>query len=203
MTDSNDFKWKIVERWQEYRSEIRVNILRVSCILVFYGIELVNFFGLKIGSLELVKVVDLEFHKKVSYLALAWSLMAGAVFFCLIQRFFPPILKYLTTSFDLLALTILLFIADGALSPLIICYFLIVMLSASRFNLLLVRFTTAGAVLGYLFTNGYARWRDLPRPPHYHLLIFTVTIVLTGIILGQIVRQARSLSEEYLLRSQN
>lgn len=200
MTIDRNFKWKIVQRWQEYRSEEIVNILRMVCIIIFYLVELINFHGLKVGPVEFNKVVNLEFHKWVSLLAYSWGGLAVGIFFSLRRGIFPAFFKYLTTGMDLVLLTALLLLAEGAKSPLIVCFFLVILLSGIRMNLYLVRFSALGAILSYWFLNEYSRWRDLPLPPPFHLLIFTSALALAGIILGQLVRQIRSISEEYCFR---
>ena len=44
-----DPQWRIVERWQEYEGELRANLLRIAGIGLFYGIKLLNYYGLRLG----------------------------------------------------------------------------------------------------------------------------------------------------------
>jgi len=95
-----------------------------------------------------------------------------------------------------------LVVADGPKSPLMVGYFLLIALSTLRFNLPLVRATTAGAMLCYLFLLGYARWfteRDV-TVPRYHQLIVLLALGLTGIIVGQVIRRVRELAQQYAAR---
>jgi hypothetical protein len=200
MVTEENFKWKIVQRWQEFRIEALVNFLRLSCIILFYLIELINFHGLKLGPIEINKVVDLSFHKLISALALLWGAISIGIFLFLRERIFPSLFKYLTTGLDLIFLTLILFLADGARSPLVVCYFLIIILSSIRMNLFLVRFSTLGALTGYWLLNVNVLSHHLPPPPFYHSLIFSSALLLTGIFLGQLTRQIRSVSEEYRSR---
>jgi hypothetical protein len=194
-------QWHIVGRWQEFRGEGRANLLRLLALVVFYGIELLNFHGLDLGFIQFPKVVDVRFHQVVTALTVSWGAVAALVLVCLRQQKFPGGLKFLAAGSDLFFLTFVLLVADGTSSPLVVAYFLVVALSALRFNVTLVQFSTAGAVIGYLFLMGYGRMKELPRPPHYHSLIFLAALIWTGIIVGQVVRRVRALSEDYAARS--
>ena len=62
---------------------------------------------------------------------------------------------YLATAWDLLMLTMVLLIADGARSPLTVGYFLVIGLAALRFSLPLIRFATVVAISGYFYVAHY------------------------------------------------
>ncbi len=194
--------WFIVGRWQEYEGEARANLLRVLGIALFYLVELIDYHGLHLGSLEMPPVVGPGFHTAVTALTVAWVMVALGVFLCRHLQFFPASLKYLSTACDILFLTAILVVADGPRSPLVVGYFLVIALAGLRFNLPLIWFATAGVAGGYLFLLGYARWfagRDL-RVPRYQQAIVLLALVLTGVILGQLVRRVRWLAEEYARR---
>ena len=93
-----DPQWRIVERWQEYEGELRANLLRIAGIGLFYGIELLNYYGLRLGSIEMPKVVELPFHQSVTALAVAWSAVCLGVLLCLKMRVFPAGLKFFSTT---------------------------------------------------------------------------------------------------------
>jgi len=197
--------WFIVRRWQEYDAESRANLLRVIGIGAFYTLELVNVEGLLLGWLQLpaVEGVKGDFHAAVTALAVAWTMIALATQVCLRRHIFPAALKYITTTCDVVLLTAILIVADGPRSPLVIGYPLLVALAALRFSLPLVWWGTATAAGGYLFLLGYARWftdRDL-AVPRYQQLIYLLAILLTGVVLGQIVRQAHRMAEQFAARS--
>ena len=194
--ERSDISWFVIRRRLEYDGEGRANLLRIIAIAAFYGIELINFHGLKLGFLELPRQegVDRTFHTAVTTLAVAWVALGLGVQFCLRRRIFPASLKYVATGADIVFLTSVLVIADGPRSPLVVGYFLLVPLAALRFSLPFVRFATAGTMLGYLFLCGWARWfseRDL-RVPRYHQLMVLLAVLLSGIILGQVVRRVRA-----------
>jgi hypothetical protein len=197
-----DRPWFIVGRWQEYEGEARANVLRILAIGAFYVVELINYHGLRLGAVEFPPVSGRWFHQIATALAVVWVLGALAILLGLRQRFFPASLKYLSTGMDLLLLTGLLMIANGPRSPLVVGYLLLVVLATLRFSLALVWFATAGAVAGYLFLIGYARW-GIPQDlgvPRYHELIFLLSLILTGIVLGQVIRRVRDLAKDYAAR---
>ena len=199
--DADDRSWYIVGRWQEYQGEGRANLLRIIGIAAFYGVELANYRGLRLGFFEMprIETVDRPFHLAVTALAVAWTMTALAVHICLRRQVFPASLKLLSTGADIVLLTCVLCVSNGPRSPLVVGYFLIVALAALRFSLPLVRFATAGSMLGYLAVLGHAKWlavRDL-RVPRYHEVMFLLVLALTGITIGQVLRAVRSMAVEY------
>jgi hypothetical protein len=202
--DAEDRSWYIVARWREYEGEGRANLLRIVGILAFYLVELANHRGFRLGVFEVPRIesVDRPFHLAVTALAVAWVMTALVVQICLRRQVFPASLKYLSTVADLVLLTCVLGVSNGPRSPLIVGYFLIVALSALRFSLPLVRVATVGGMLGYLALLGHAKWystRDL-RVPRYHELIFLLALGLTGVTIGQVLRQVRTTALEYAAR---
>jgi hypothetical protein len=196
-----DRQWFIVGRWQEYEGEARANTLRIIAIGAFYIVELINYHGLRLGFFEMPKVVDQTFHQAVTALAVAWTVVGLGVLFCLSHRFLPRLLKFVSTGCDILLLTLILIVASGPSSPLVVGYFLLIALSTLRFNLPLVRFATVGSMAGYLCVLAHAKWfaADL-RVPRYHQIIFLLALALSGIVLGQVIRRVRHMAREYAER---
>lgn len=183
-------EWFIAGRWQEYEGEGRANLLRIVGIGAFYAVELINYHGVHLGVLEMPAVVDLPFHQATTALAVAWVMVCLGVFLCLRERFFPAALKFISTGCDIVLLTAILTIADGPRSPLVVGYFPLLVLAAMRFSLSLVWFAALGSASRYLFLLGYAKWfsqRDL-RVPRFQELIVLLALALSGIVLGQIIR---------------
>ena len=197
---AKDFQWFVAERWQEYYGENHANKLRLICIASFYVIELINYFGLDLGFFRMPRAVDEHFHVAATALALSWSMLGTAILVCLKNRIFPRYLKYISTFCDVFSFTAVLLIADGPKSPLLVGYFLILALSALRFNLPLVRFATAASAASYLFVVFYFHQYRALILPSYHVLIFVLSLSLTGILLGQIIRRIRTFSEDYVER---
>jgi hypothetical protein len=203
-----DRQWFVIERWQEYAGEARANLLRIAGIAAFYIVELINFHGLHIGSINLPVSVDVQFHQKVTALAVAWTMVALATLVCLKLRYFPNWLKYATTLSDVALLTTILLVADGARSPLVVGYFLVIVLATLRFQLSLIWCATVASMVGYLwvawfpfFTAGLVPNVDLREPvPGYYQLIMLLALAFTGIVLGQVIRRVRTLAEDFSRR---
>jgi hypothetical protein len=199
---SIDRQWFIVGRWQEYAGEARANLLRIVAISAFYLIELANYHGASFGPLEIPSTVDLQFHRVMTALTVAWIMVALATLMCLRLRIFPAALKYITTGSDIVLLTTILTVADGPRSPLVVGYFLVIVASTLRFQRRLVWCSTLGCMVGYLFLVGYARWfvdRDL-TVPRYYQLIMLLALGLTGITLGQVIRRVRAMASDFAQR---
>lgn len=202
----HDRAWFIVARWQEFEGEATANLLRIIGIAAFYAVELANYHGLRFGALELPKLesIDQRFHYAVTALAVAWSLVGLGVLVCLRRRVFPVALKFVSTACDLAFLTAILVIADGPRSPLVVGYFLVIVLSTLRYSLPLVRCATIGAMGGYLFVLGYAKWFADPerhlRVERYQQIIFLLALGLTGVVLGQVIRRLRPVAEDFAAR---
>lgn len=190
MTETLPTPWDVAARWQEYEGEVRANLLRVCGIGAFYLIELWNR-----GN------VDPAFHRAVTALASGWVMVAWAVHMTLRRRAFPAWLKSVSTGLDLVFFTVLLLLADGPRSPLVYGYFFILVLSALRFSLPLVRWATVGAAASYLFVAGQAlRRRPEVSVPRVHEALLLTALVLCGVALGQLLRRARALAEDYAAR---
>jgi hypothetical protein len=173
--------------------EAQTNRLRLIAIAVFYLIELVNYYGLNLGFIQLPQVVDKPFHESATALAACWVIVAIATRFLRLSRIWQRGLPFLATAADLVLLTCMLMIADGPRSPLVVAYFVILAGAALRLELSLVQYTTVGTIACYLYLSGFARWftdREL-YVPRYHQLIFIAALALTGVILGQVIRRVR------------
>lgn len=192
--------WHVVRRLQSYRGEERANVVRIGAIACFYAIELINRHGLNLGFIELERVsgVDDRFHAAMTALTAAWIVAAMGIVMLMRNQRFPPALKYVVTTVDVFLLTMMLMVADGPSSPLVVVYFLILAGSPLRFSLAHVRFTTAAVVVGYIVTLGDA-WMRRPnvRVARYEQLMMILAFVITGIALAELVRAVRAAAEGY------
>ncbi len=195
---AGDRQWYIVGRWEEFGGEARANLLRIVAIGAFYGVQLAQHYLLATPTTE-----STAFHQRATAVAVAWTLVALAVMVSLRLRLLPAGLKYAVTACDLLLLTALASLAAGPHSPLVLGYFLIIALSALRFSLGLVWFATLGAMAGYWLLVGLedaktSRWFDAQHAvPPVTQLITMLSLGLTGIVIGQVVRRVKSVAEEY------
>lgn len=195
-----DFAWFVTERWQEFRGELRSNLLRLAAIAGFYTIHLFHRGGFSLGPLRLEQNSGLPvyFHDGVTLVCAAWVVTAVCVLLLLRARLFGSMLKFGSTAADLFYLTTLLMLADGPRSPLVVCYLLLIVLAGLRFSLPLVRFVTAGATVSYLVLALHtASLRPALAVPRYHQAIFLLAVVVTGVLLGQVIRRAREAAEDY------
>jgi hypothetical protein len=193
-----DRQWYIAQRWEQYEGESRANLLRIVAIGAFYIVQLVNY--------HLVYAADpqqLLFHQQATGIAVAWTMMALAVMLCLRRRIFPAALKYCSAAGDLLLLTSLAALANAALSPLVLAYFVIVAMSALRFSVGLVWFSTLGAMVSYYALVGRTdpTWFDDDHVIKVHTQLITLlSLALTGVVIGQVVRRAKAMAAEYAER---
>jgi hypothetical protein len=194
-------QWYIVGRWQEYEGESRANLLRIVAIGAFYLVQLVHFYGFSSRSAS-----EVLFHQRATAIAVAWTMVALAVTLCLRRHFFPAALKYASTACDLALLTSLAALAAGPHSPLVAAFFVIVVMSGMRFNLRLVWMSTIGAMLCYWLLVGIADGRDSKWFDSQHAvapveqLVMLVSLGLTGIVVGQVVRRVKGLAAQYAQR---
>jgi len=188
-----------------YRGEERANFMRVLAVACFYAIELINYHGLDLGvvAFQQVEGVDQTFHAAVTALTVAWIASAVAVMILMRSRRFPPALKYVTTSVDIVLLTAILLIADGPKSPLVIAYFVVLAGAPLRLSAPLVRYTTLAAVAGYVVLIGDA-WLRRPemQVPRYQQLMTLLALVLAGLALAQLMKSLREAAEAYAERKE-
>lgn len=193
-----DRQWFIASRWQEFEGESRANLLRIVAIGAFYIVELVHFYWFEGAAKDL-----LDFHRQATGVAVAWSMVALGVMFCLRRGVFPAALKYISAGCDVILLTALCSLAEMALSPLVLIYFLIIALGGLRFSLGLVWFSTVASMLGYWLLVGLLdkTWFDADHAvPPVMQLITLLSLAMTGIVIGQVVRRVKALAAHYAER---
>jgi len=205
MAEGPPSAWHVVRRVWSYRGEERANFMRVLAVACFYAIELINYHGLDLGvvAFQQVEGVDQTFHAAVTALTVAWIASAVAVMILMRSRRFPPALKYVTTSVDIVLLTAILLIADGPKSPLVIAYFVVLAGAPLRLSAPLVRYTTLAAVAGYVVLIGDA-WLRRPemQVPRYQQLMTLLALVLAGLALVQLMKSLREAAEAYAERKE-
>lgn len=198
--ETSQRQWFIVSRWQEYDGEGRANLLRIAAVGSFYAVQLVQFYVLSDRG-----PAESAFQWAATLIAVAWIVAALAIHLCLGRQCLPPALKFLSTAGDLLLLTGLATAGSGPASPVVLGYFLILALVALRFSLSLIWFATLGSLIGYLATVGIKdrTWFDADHVvPPVEQLVMLLSLGLTGIILGQVVRRVRQLAAEFARRTQ-
>lgn len=194
----SDRQWYIVGRWQEYEGEGRANLLRIVAVGAFYGVQMIQF-----NSYSAPNEVQREFHQAATLAIVAWALLALAILLCLRRRIFPAVLKFISTGGDIVLLTSLAMIGTKANSPLVMGYFLVIGLAGLRFSLRLIWFATLASLLSYLALVGASDpvWFDADHViPVAEQLLTLISLGLSGILLGQIVRRAKGMAYDYSQR---
>jgi hypothetical protein len=199
----SDTRWEDARRLEAWAGEVRVNLIRAAALVTFYGYHLLNVYVFN-PSLQGPYTV------KVTCVVAAWSLAVFSLYVCLSRRWAPPALKYVATFWDLLMITALLLTGPdaGPHSPLVVLYFPVVASAALRLSLRLVYAATLGAMAAatlmmgcYVFAVvGFADYYDAAKPyliPRANEVIFLLALGATGLLAGQVVRQARRLVRGY------
>jgi hypothetical protein len=198
MSDAN--RWAGARRIEEWAGEARVNLFRLAAILVFYAHHLINVYAVRDDP-----NIAGAYHLSVTALVIAWSGAVVALYLCLTRRWVPPWLKYAATTADIVLVTALLIVA--ARTPgdprtwLATLYVLVIAAAPLRLSLPLIYFATLGSMAAYGFFLGYVKyWLELPpeqRLSRPNQIIFALVLGATGILTGQLVRQARRLTAGY------
>ncbi len=200
--------WEAACRWQQYEAELRVNLVRLGAIGSFYIVHLVHHLGAA-GSVTAFTALGLDAgtaltqqaHVAITSIVLAWGMIGLWIHYLLRERVFPSWLMYASTLGDICFLTAILVLTSGPTSPLVVGYFLIISMAGLRFDLRLIRWSTATAILSYVYVLGCAKWpmglsklNALPSVPRYQQVMIVLALLLAGIIVGQGVRQAHHLA---------
>lgn len=199
--------WFVTCRWQAFDGEHRSNRLRVLSVLPFYVVHLLQVHR-PLGLMASDDVPNSSFHLAVTLIVAAWFAMALAVEVVLRQRWFPGWMGLATTTIDVLLLTGLLSLGGGQQSPLVYGYFVILVLAALRFDLSLIRLTTLGIAFSYgwlLFMGRFPDWfggHTIGTVPRYAQVMTLLAILITGVLLGQLVRRIRVMADYFASRRQ-
>jgi hypothetical protein len=192
----NDHAWADARRIENWAGEVRVNLIRLAAIVVFYAQHLVNVYLFRDDP-----TISGAYHNAVTALVLVWSVLVVLLYFCLSRRWVPPALKYVATAWDIVLITLLLLLTRDPKTMLLVLYFLVVATAPMRLSLPLVYFATLGAIAAYLYFLGFVRfWLQLPtqqRLSRPQQIIFLLALGTAGLLAGQVVRQARRLVEGY------
>ena len=180
--------------------EVRINMIRLVSLAVFYGYHVVNTFVFSNDA-----ALQAHFHTTVSLTVFMWAAGAVLLHLILLRRVMFPALSLTVIAWDLTLATVLLCVCQNPLSTLVCVYFLIVASAALRFSLPPVYLATLGSLLGYLVFLGYLRFvLQLPdelRVSRPNQVITAIELVVAGLFAGQSVRQARRVAAGSYVRS--
>jgi hypothetical protein len=187
-------RWTDLQKIESWAGETRVNLIRFAAIAAFYAQHLLRVYVLDPDDASLRGA----FHASATALAIAWSASAVALHFALSRRWNPPALKYGSSMWDLLMVSSLVILAGGPRTPLILLYPVVVCASALRLSLRLVWVTTMAALAAWIFVLGWSKfYAPSMQTDRGTQIIMALAIGATGLLAGQMVRQARRLVRGY------
>ncbi|MEA2708044.1 MAG: hypothetical protein QOF78_645 [Phycisphaerales bacterium] len=186
-------------RIESLAGEARVNLIRLAAVFAFYLRHLVA-----LSTSEGAARESGQYHIGATIVAGAWFAVVVAIHICLSRRYLPAWLKYASTAFDLLMVTLLGMMRADPRAPIILLYFPVIVSAAVRLSLPLVWFATMGSIVGYLSVLAYYAWHVIGfdryyatpelRIPRGDEALFALALLVTGAFAGQVVRQARRLT---------
>src|SRR5437868_11741663 len=92
--------WQLARRAEAWAGEIRVNLIRIAAIVLFYGRHLIEVMLAPKDS-----PVRGEYHLRVTAVVLVWAALAGVLHVVLTRRRYPAELKYVASLIDVLMVT--------------------------------------------------------------------------------------------------
>jgi hypothetical protein len=186
---------------EAFAGEVRVNRIRLAAILVFYVRHLIDVYVANAPG------ATGSYHLIVTAIVIAWTGMAVAMHWQLSSRRIGPRTRFLAVGWDLIMVTAMCVAAGGPQTPLVLLYFVIIATAPLRLSLPLVYFATIGAGVLYLLLLAYYAWyrigfeRYYATPelqiPRAHQAIFVLSLIVCGVLAGQMVRQARRIAMGY------
>ncbi|NUQ62246.1 MAG: serine/threonine protein kinase [Pirellulales bacterium] len=166
---------------------------RLAALAVFYVVELVNF---------VLGAVPASFHAQITAITAAWILSSFALQQCLrFQRWSIPA-RFFWGVLDSAFLLAALLIADGAASPLVVGYPLLIVGSGLWFRVRFVWFMTALSLASYgVLVVEFYYWspelqRNFDRAPDRHV-VFIVAMLVTAAVVAYLVDRVRALSSYF------
>ncbi len=168
--------------------------LRLGALAVFYLVEVVNYL---LGA----PGVDWTFHWKITGLLGAWVAGCWGCQWLLDRQRWSIPARFVWGGLDSVILFSILWIADGAASPLVVGYPLLIVGSAFWFRVRFVWFMTITSLLSYgVLVVDFYLWRHIDEPfdPAFDRhLIFAVGLALLGLAVAYLVYRVRVLSSFY------
>ena len=187
----HDAAWSAAVRAEEWAGELRVNLIRLAALAVFYVNHLINYY---VRDLD----ISAEYHLIVTSIAAAWAAAALLIHVALAKRGNPRYLKYAALGWDVFMTTSLIVFSNGPRSPFLILLLLIIISASLRLNLRLVWIASLAAALSYGIACGHSRWvRPETRVPVEDHVIFLLALATGGLFAGQCVRQSRRFAQNH------
>jgi len=184
-------------RIESWAGEVRVNLLRLAGIVVFYANHLCSVY-LVAGAQPPLDY----YHSAVTAIVVAWSTIVIALHLCLSRRWAPWWLKYAATFADILLITCLLVVGRDPESRIAILFFLVIAAAPLRLSLRLVQSATLAIMAVFMIFQTYAWWNWRPRADDIGRavpgqVLFLLALGAAGLMAGQVVRQAQRIVHGY------
>jgi serine/threonine-protein kinase len=167
-------------------------VLRLAALSVFYLVGTLNYVSGASGW---------EFHSKISLVFVAWLAASVACQQLLESQRWSIPARFVWGTLDSLLLLIVLWLGNGAISPLVAAYPLLVAGSGLWFRVRFVWFMTALSLVSYtILVVDFYRWRPAELRAAYdpgltHYVIFALALVVLGCIVAYLVHRVRVLSK--------
>ncbi len=166
---------------------------RLGALGTFYLVE---------TGFYLLGAVDAEFHWKVTWPVIAWALASVILQQCDSSRRLAMPAQFGWGLLDSVMLLVVLLIADGAASPLVVGYPLLIVGSALWFRVRFVWFMTALSLLSYaaLIVDLHLRRPELQErlePALNRHVVFIVALIVMGAVVAYLVHRVRVLSSYF------
>ena len=167
---------------------------RLGALGVFYVVETINYFAVH---------HDTRFHGAVSVVVALWIIASITCQRLLESRRWSFPARYAWGTLDSLALLTVLCVGNGAASPLVVGYPLVIVASGLWFRVRFVWFMTVLSLLSYgvLVIDFYClrpeEWRVEPYGAGDRHVIFAVGMIILGLAVEYLVERVRILSSFY------
>jgi len=167
---------------------------RLGALGVFYLVEVGNYH---------YHGVDSSFHVKITLLTAAWAIIAIVCQQFVGRERLAVSARFVWGTLDsLMLLIVLMFVADGAASALVVGYPLLIAGSGLWFHVRFVSFMTATSLVSYgVLVVDFYHWRTRLQE-HFDKsiarhVIFAVSLMVLGAIVSSLVHRLRMLSKFY------
>jgi serine/threonine-protein kinase len=170
---------------------------RLGGLALFYFIDWINY---------LTGVIKLDFHIKISIVLALWVVGSIICQRLVESRRWSLAAPFVWGTLDSILFLIVLLIADGAASPLIVGYMLLIVAAGLWYRVRFVFYMTLLSLLSYgvLMVDYYYFWQPWLRPeldiPHLKLdrhVIFAISLIILASIVSYLVQRVRILSSFY------
>ena len=202
--DPFEQRWEDVAHVESWAGEIRVNLIRLIAIVLFYARHLFVFVVWPDHS-----PAALAYHTRVTIAVAVWAAAVIALHWRLTARRVPAWLKFASAGFDAGMITLICCLAcaqtGSPRTPLVLLFFPLIATAPLRMSLRLVYMTTAAAGVGYLILLAYYAWYRVGfstyysaeslsngvRIPRSEEVMYLLAMLVAGLLAGQMVRQMR------------